>query len=60
MKCQKKPVDGVSNTTLALRKSLRTHRPIQRFSHSLYYLLLIDKGEPEYYDEALEVDERTK
>jgi hypothetical protein len=32
----------------------------KRYSPSLYYLLLTDSGEPECYDEALQVDTKKK
>jgi hypothetical protein len=34
--------------------------PLERYSPSLYYLLLTDSGEPEYYEEALQVDTKRK
>ena len=36
-----------------VRRSTRLSRPPERYSPSLYYLLLTDSGEPEIYDEAM-------
>lgn len=41
-------------------RSLRTPRLTQRYSLSLYYLLLTDESGLECYDETLEVGEKTK
>jgi len=38
--------------TVEVRKSGRVGRPTQRYSPSLYYLLLTDAGEPECFSEA--------
>lgn len=38
--------------TLELRRSSRTPKPIYKFSHLLYYLLLIDRGGLRCYDES--------
>ena len=43
-----------------LRRSSRTIRAPDRYSPSLHYLLLIDEGEPEFFDEALQVEDSTK
>ena len=43
-----------------VRRSTRLSRPPKRYSPSLYYLLLIDSGEPERYDEAMQVDTKQK
>ncbi|KAL5819990.1 hypothetical protein ACOSQ4_023832 [Xanthoceras sorbifolium] len=43
-----------------LRRSSRVPKPIQRYSPSLHYLLLIDSGEPECYDEAMQVEDSVK
>ena len=43
-----------------LRRSSRISRPVQRFSPSLNYILLTDRGEPECYEEATQVDESIK
>lgn len=42
------------------RRSTRTSRPTQRYSPSLYYLLLTDNGEPECYDEAIQLEDSVK
>ena len=42
-----------------LRRSSRTIRAPDRYSPSLHYLLLTDEGEPESFDEALEVEDST-
>lgn len=39
-----------------VRWSTRLSRPPERFSPSLYSILLTDVGEPECYDEAMQVD----
>ena len=44
----------------AVRRSTRLSRPPERYSPSLYYLLLTDSGEPESYDEAMQVDTKQK
>ncbi|KAG8649671.1 hypothetical protein MANES_08G121111v8 [Manihot esculenta] len=36
-----------------LRRSTRATKSPKRYSPSLYYLLLIDGGEPKSFDEAL-------
>jgi hypothetical protein len=43
-----------------VRKSTRLSRPPERYSPSLYYLLLIDSGEPKCYEEAMQVDTKRK
>ena len=43
-----------------LRISTRLSRPPERFSPSLYYLLMTDSGEPECYEEAMQVETRKK
>ncbi|XP_059281032.1 14-3-3-like protein GF14 iota [Lycium ferocissimum] len=43
-----------------LRRSSRIRKPIHRYSPSLNYILLTDRGEPECYEEAMQVDESTK
>jgi hypothetical protein len=40
--------------------STRLNRPHERYSPSLYYLLLIDSGEPECYEETMQVDTKKK
>jgi hypothetical protein len=39
--------------TSVVRISTRLSRPPERYSPSLYYLLLTDSGEPECYEEAM-------
>jgi hypothetical protein len=39
--------------TSIVRISTRLIRPLERYSSSLYYLLLTDSGEPECYEEAI-------
>ena len=46
--------------TPALRRSSRIPKPIQRYSPSLHYLLLSDSGEPECYDQAMQVEDSVK
>jgi hypothetical protein len=43
-----------------VRISTRLSRPLERYSHSLYYLLFTDYGEPECYEEAMQVDTKNK
>jgi hypothetical protein len=43
-----------------IRKYTRLSIPPERYSPSLYYLLLIDFGEPECYEEAMQVDNKRK
>ena len=50
----------VSETTANVRKSTRLSRPLERFSPSLYYLLMTDSGELECYEEAMQVETRNK
>ncbi|KAE8671774.1 putative polygalacturonase [Hibiscus syriacus] len=46
--------------TPELRRSSKILKPTQRYSPSLHYLLLIDNGEPECYDEAMQVEDSVK
>ena len=46
--------------THALRRSSRIPKPIQCYSPSLHYLLLSDSGEPECYDQAMQVEDSVK
>jgi len=46
--------------TSVVRRSTRLSRPPERYSPSLYYLLLIDFGEPKCYEEAMQVDTKKK
>ncbi|KAE8705011.1 Cytochrome P450 84A1 [Hibiscus syriacus] len=46
--------------TPELRRSSRIPKPTQRYSPSLHYLLLTDNGEPECYDEAMQVEDSVK
>jgi hypothetical protein len=43
-----------------VRISTKLSRPPERYSPSLYYLLLTDSGEPECYEEAMQVDTKNK
>jgi len=43
-----------------VRISIRISRPPERYSPSLYYVLLTDFGEPECYEEAVLVETRKK
>ena len=43
-----------------LRRSARTPKPRERYSPSLHYLLLIDGGEPECYEKAVESEDSVK
>ncbi|KAE8684911.1 Actin-depolymerizing factor 1 [Hibiscus syriacus] len=46
--------------TPELRRSSRIPKPTQQYSPSLHYLLLTDNGEPECYDEAMQVEDSVK
>ena len=46
----------IPHTLVNVRWLKRKTRPPERFSHSLYSILLIDAGELECYDEAMQVD----
>ncbi|KAE8664146.1 Serine-threonine protein kinase [Hibiscus syriacus] len=46
--------------TPELRRSSRIPKPTQRYSPSLHYLLLTENGEPECYDEAIQVEDSVK
>ena len=43
-----------------VRRSTRISRPPERYSPSLYYTLLTDSGEPECYEEAVQVETTKK
>ena len=43
-----------------VRRSTRISRPPNRYSPSLYYVLLTDSSEPECYEEAVQVENRKK
>jgi hypothetical protein len=43
-----------------VRRSTMLSIPPERYSPSLYYLLLTDSGEPECYEEAMQVDTKKK
>ena len=43
-----------------LRRSGRLRKPVERFSSSMYYLLLTDADEPECFDEAMQVEDSVK
>jgi hypothetical protein len=43
-----------------VRKCTRLSIPPERYSPSLYYLLLTDSSEPECYEEAMQVDTKNK
>ena len=43
----------IPHTLVNVRWSTRTSRPLERFSPSLYSILVIDVGEPKCYDETL-------
>ena len=50
------PQKKIPHTLVNVRRSTRQIRPPQRFSPSLYSILLTDASEPESYDEAMQVD----
>ena len=43
-----------------IRRSSRSIKAPDRYSPSLHYLLLTDEGEPESFDEALQVEDSIK
>jgi hypothetical protein len=43
-----------------VRISIRLSRPLEQHSPSLYYLLLIDFGEPKIYEEEMQLDTKKK
>ena len=43
-----------------LRRSSRSIRALDRYSHLLHYLLLTDEGKPASFDEALQVEDSIK
>eukprot|EP00253_Pinus_taeda_P007037 PITA_07037 len=43
-----------------VRRSTRISRPPEQYSPSLYYVLLTDSGEPECYEEAVQVETKKK
>ncbi|KAE8660039.1 hypothetical protein F3Y22_tig00116959pilonHSYRG00493 [Hibiscus syriacus] len=46
--------------TPELRRSSRIPKPTQRYSPCLHYLLLTDNGEPDCYDEVMQVEDSVK
>jgi hypothetical protein len=48
------------NLANVVRISTRLSRPPEKYSPSFFYLLLIDSGELECYEEAMEVDTKKK
>lgn len=46
----------IPQTPISVRRSTRLSRPLERFSPSLYFILLTDSSEPEGYEEAMQVD----
>ena len=47
------PQQQIPHTLVNVRWSARLSRPLERFSPSLYSILLTDASEPECYDEAM-------
>ena len=50
------PQQKIPHTFVNVRWSTRLSRPLERFSPSLYSILLTDVGEPKCYDEVVHVD----
>lgn len=50
----------ISQTLMNIRLSKRLSRPLDRFTPSLYSILLIDFSEPKGYDEAMQVDTKVQ
>jgi len=57
---QQKQQQGPQTPESGVRRSTRISRPLERYSPSLYYLLLTDSGEPECYEDAVQVETRKK
>lgn len=57
---QKKQQHAPQTPKIGVRRSTRISRPHERYSPSLYYVLLIDSGEPKCYEEAVQVETRKK
>ena len=53
-----KQVPQTPESVVRISTSLST--PPERYSTSLYYLLLIDSGEPKCYEMAMQVDTKKK
>jgi hypothetical protein len=45
---------------MAVRRSTKVSRPPQRYSPSLFHILLTDSGEPETFVEALKIEDSIK
>ena len=54
------PEESQTTPIVVLRRSSRILRSPQRYSSTLRYILLIDRGEPESYDEAIQDRESVK
>ena len=52
------PQQKIPHTPVNVRWSTTLSRTPERFSPSLYSILLKDGGKPECYDEAVQVDQR--
>ena len=50
----------VPETPATIRKYTSLSRPPKGFSPSLYYLLMTDSGEPECFEEAMQMETRKK
>jgi hypothetical protein len=57
---QKKDLHAPQTPASVVRRSTRLSITLERYSPSLYYLLLTDYGEPECYEEAMKVDTKNK
>lgn len=54
------PEENPHTPIVALRRSTRLRKPVEKWSPSLNYILLTDKGEPECYEEATQSDDLIK
>ena len=54
------PEESQTTPIVALRRSSRVIRPRQRYSPTLHYILLTDRGEPKSFDEAIQDRESVK
>ena len=58
--CTKTGATVPQTPTSVVRRSTKLSRPHEQYSPSLYYLLLSDSGEPECYEETMQVDTKKK
>ena len=59
-KSQVNPENSTVQPEVQLRRSGRLRKPVERFSSSIYYLLLTDADELDCFDEAMQVEDSVK